>query len=49
MDILVMDKKRNDDKIDFIVLKNIGNATIETISFDVVRKAIDNFSYAGNR
>ncbi len=49
MDILAMDKKRNDDKIDFIVLKNIGHAAIETIGFDVVRKAIDNFSYAGNR
>ncbi len=48
MDILIMDKKRNDDAIDYIVLKNIGEASIKTISFDIIRNAIDNFVHAGN-
>ncbi|MBS1773470.1 MAG: 3-dehydroquinate synthase [Bacteroidetes bacterium] len=43
MDILVMDKKRNDNEIDFIVLESIGKSGVKRIPFDIIRQAIDNF------
>lgn len=48
MDILVMDKKRNGNEVDYIVLNSIGRASIQTISFDVIRTALENFPHAGN-
>ena len=40
MDILRMDKKRNDDKIDYIVLEKAGHAMIQSLPFDVIEKAL---------
>lgn len=48
MEILIMDKKRNNDTINFIVLNKIGEASVQPLPFDAVRQAIDKFSDAGN-
>ncbi len=48
MDILAMDKKRNGNEVDYIVLNKIGSASIQTIPFDIIRTAIENFPHAGN-
>lgn len=46
--VLTMDKKRDRDGIDFILLKEIGKAEIQNITFDNIRQAIANFIHAGN-
>lgn len=48
MDILVMDKKRSNNAIDYIVLNNIGNAFIKPLPFENIKNALNNFSDAGN-
>jgi 3-dehydroquinate synthetase len=48
MDILIMDKKRTDNGVDFIVLDNIGEAHIQAIPFDIISTVLDNFSHAGH-
>jgi 3-dehydroquinate synthase len=48
MKILKMDKKRTDDTIDYIVLKNIGSAGIKNISFDVIQNALIQFKDEGS-
>lgn len=48
MRVLTMDKKRDKDGIDFILLKEIGKAEIQNITFDHIRQAIANFTYADN-
>lgn len=48
MDILIMDKKRHNDTINFIVLNKIGDAIIQPLPFDIIRHAIDKFADAGN-
>ncbi len=48
MHVLTMDKKRDKDGIEFILLKEIGKAEIQNILFDNIRQAIANFTYAGN-
>ena len=48
MEILVMDKKRNRDNIDFIVLTKIGEAAIKTLSFDIIQQALVSFAHASN-
>jgi 3-dehydroquinate synthase len=48
MDILVMDKKRNNNTIDYVVLSSIGSALIKPLHFETIRTALDHFSDAGN-
>jgi 3-dehydroquinate synthase len=40
MEILKMDKKRNDDMIAYIVLEKIGKAAIKTLPLDVIENAL---------
>jgi 3-dehydroquinate synthase len=40
MQLIQMDKKRNDDKIDFILLETLGKARIETISFNLIEETL---------
>lgn len=42
-DILCSDKKREKNKINFILLKNIGEATIVEINLKDIKKALQNF------
>lgn len=49
MQILRMDKKRTEEQIDYVVLDAIGKASIKTISFDTITKALNNFQHAGHR
>ena len=46
MEILRMDKKRNHDKMDFVLLKQIGEAEIFTLPFDVIENTL--IDYASN-
>lgn len=48
MRILVMDKKRDNMGIDFIMLKEVGNAEIQQIDFDTIRLAIEAFINESN-
>lgn len=48
MDILVMDKKRSNNSIDYILLNSIGSAFIKPLPFDTIKQAIDDFANAGN-
>lgn len=48
MDILKMDKKRNENDIDYIVLNQIGEGAIKTISFEVIQQALETFAHASN-
>lgn len=41
VDILKMDKKRNNNTISYILLNNIGIATIKALPFDILEKAIE--------
>lgn len=49
MAVLKMDKKRNGDKIDFILLEQIGKARIQSISFDLVQDTLKEYGDAGDR
>jgi 3-dehydroquinate synthase len=40
MEILKMDKKRNDNLVDYIVLEKIGQAAIRSLPFDVIENAL---------
>ena len=46
MELLKRDKKRNNGKMDYILLENIGKATICTLDFDVIEKTLH--GYAGH-
>lgn len=48
MDILKMDKKRNENDIDYIVLNRIGEGAVKTISFEIIHKALETFAHASN-
>lgn len=40
---ILLDKKRNSDKIDFILLESVGNAVTHPLSFDEIRTALQTF------
>jgi 3-dehydroquinate synthase len=40
MEILKMDKKRNDDTIDYILLEKVGKAVIKPLPFETIEKAL---------
>ena len=46
--VIKMDKKRNNEKVDFIVLEKIGTARIETITFDVIHETLNEYLHAGD-
>jgi len=48
MQVLTMDKKRDGDGIDFVILKSLGKAEIKNIGFDNIRHALEQFTHAGN-
>jgi 3-dehydroquinate synthase len=43
MEILKMDKKRNNDLIDYVVLEKPGQATVRSLPFDVIEKALNDY------
>jgi 3-dehydroquinate synthase len=43
VNILKMDKKRNEQAVDYIVLREVGKAAIKTISFEVIQKALESY------
>jgi 3-dehydroquinate synthase len=43
MEILAMDKKRDHDHIGFVLLNEIGSASIKPLPFDTIQKALENF------
>ncbi len=47
--ILQMDKKRNDDTIDYILLNDIASPVIKPLSITQVQEALLSFSHASNR
>jgi len=46
MNVLKMDKKRNDNSIDFIILENNGQPKIKQLPFDIIEQILESFSYA---
>lgn len=48
MDVLRMDKKRNKNSIDFILLTEIGNAVIKSLSPEEIQSALVSFSHASH-
>lgn len=49
MQVLSMDKKRNSEGIDYILLKNIGEATIQHLSFEQIKFGLETYTDAGSR
>jgi 3-dehydroquinate synthase len=43
MDVLVMDKKRSGDFIDYALLNDIGSAFIKPIPFEIIQTALEDF------
>lgn len=48
MNVLQMDKKRNGNQIDYIVLKEIGEGAIKSLPFDTIRQALLSFKDVSN-
>lgn len=48
MKVLSMDKKRNNDTISFVLLKDIGEAYIHDTDINTIRETIESFIHAGN-
>ena len=48
MGVLLMDKKRNTDSVDYILLEDIGKAIIKPLSFETIENTLATFSYAGD-
>jgi 3-dehydroquinate synthase len=48
MDILTMDKKRNAQDLDYVLLQKPGVAHIKPLPFDTIQKALEVFADAGN-
>jgi 3-dehydroquinate synthase len=48
MQVLSMDKKRNSEGINYILLKNIGEATIQHLSFDTIKQGLETYTDAGS-
>lgn len=49
MEILRMDKKRNAEEVDYILLHKLGRACIKTLSFETVETALSSFIHASQR
>ncbi|PZF72438.1 3-dehydroquinate synthase [Taibaiella soli] len=49
MEILRMDKKRNAEEVDYILLHKLGKACIKTLPFETVETALSSFIHAGQR
>jgi 3-dehydroquinate synthetase len=43
MDILIMDKKRSGEYIDFVLLNSIGSAYINPLPFETIQQALEQF------
>ena len=48
VNVLKMDKKRSGTQIDFILLNGIGDAAIQPLSIETIRKALEKYNHAGN-
>lgn len=48
MTLLKMDKKRNTDTVDYVLLNSIGDAVVKPLSFDVIYNALNQFAHAGS-
>jgi 3-dehydroquinate synthase len=46
IEVLKMDKKRNEDSIDFVMLNNIGKPIVKAIPFNVIHEALNTFCHA---
>ena len=49
MDVLSMDKKRNNNSIDFIILNAVGKASIRPLALETIEMAIESFTHASAR
>ena len=45
MQVLVMDKKRQDNLIDYILLNGVGNAVIQKLPFDTIQRSLETFAH----
>jgi 3-dehydroquinate synthetase len=48
MDVLRMDKKADNDTVDFIMLQHVGEAVVKNIPFEVIENALAYFTYASS-
>lgn len=48
MEVLTMDKKRNNEGVNYILLKDIGEAIIKPLPFDMIRHGLENYADAGS-
>jgi len=46
--LLKLDKKRNHENIDYIVLNRIGEGVVKNLSFETIQQALETFVHAGN-
>jgi hypothetical protein len=47
MELLRMDKKRNGDSIDYVLLSDIAKPLIQMLSFHLIEQTAEIFSHAG--
>ena len=48
MQVLMMDKKRNDASIDYVLLEDIGQGVLKNLSFVTIQQSLEKFAHAGN-
>lgn len=48
MEVLEMDKKRNNEGVNYILLKGIGEAIVKPLPFDMIRHGLENYTDAGS-
>lgn len=46
--LLKMDKKRNTDTVDYVLLNSIGNAIVKPLPFEVINDVLNQFAHAGS-
>lgn len=46
MQVLSMDKKRNNEGVDYILLKDIGKPVVQALPFDMIRHGLENYTDA---
>jgi len=48
MQVLKMDKKRNTETIDYILLQDIGSPALLPLSFQIIQQALENSDVRNN-
>lgn len=49
IEVLKMDKKRNGEQVDYILLNKVGNGSIATLPFEAIEQALVSFQHDRNR